>query len=63
MTATSISISWTSGGTEGVTYEVEWQRDTTGECSDEGSGSDTITDGSTSYSISELEETVDISSL
>ena len=28
-----------------------WQRDTSGECSDEDEGSTTITDGSTSYDI------------
>ena len=33
-----------------------WQRDTSGECSDEDEGSTTITDGSTSYDIVGLEE-------
>ena len=33
-----------------------WQRDTSGECSDEDEGSTTITDGSTSYDIMGLEE-------
>ena len=56
MTATSISLSWTSGGSEGVSYEVEWQRNTSVGCSDEDQDSTTITDGSTSYIISGLEE-------
>ena len=55
-TATSISLSWTSAGSEGVSYEVMWQRDTTGECSDEDEDSATITDGSASYDITGLEE-------
>ena len=33
-----------------------WQRDTSGECPDEDEGSTTITDGSTSYIITRLEE-------
>ena len=33
-----------------------WQRDTSGECSDEDNGSTTITDGSTSDDIMGLEE-------
>ena len=56
-TATSITISWTSAGSEGVSYEVMWQTDDVGGCS---GGSDmdstTITDGSTSYDIPGLEE-------
>ena len=54
-TATSISLSWTSAGSV-VDYEVMWQRDTSGECSDEDEGNTTITDGSTSYDIMGLEE-------
>ena len=53
-TATSISLSWTGVVSEGVSYEVNWQRDTTGECSDEDEDSATITD--TSYDITGLEE-------
>ena len=37
-------------------YEVMWERDTSGECPDEDEGSATITDGSTSYTITGLEE-------
>ena len=54
VTATSISLSWTSGGSEGVSYEVEWQKDTSVGCSDEDQDNTTITD--TSYTISGLEE-------
>ena len=35
---------------------MTWQRDTSGECSDEDEGNTTITDGSTSYDIMGLEE-------
>ena len=56
ITATSISLSWTNGGSESVSYEVEWQRDTSVGCSDEDQDSTTITDGSSSYTISGLEE-------
>ena len=54
--ATTISLSWTSAGSVVDSYEVVWERDTSGECSDEDVGSDTITDGSTSYTITGLEE-------
>ena len=53
-TATSISLSWTSAGSEVDSYEVMWQRDTSGECPDEDSIS--LTDGATSYDIVGLEE-------
>ena len=33
-----------------------WQRDTSRDCSDEDEGSSTLTDGSTSYNITGLEE-------
>ena len=33
-----------------------WQRDTSGDCPDEDNGSTTLTDGSTSYTITGLEE-------
>ena len=56
-TATSISLSWTSAGSEGVSYDVEWQRDTSVGCTDEDTDSTTITGGSmTSYTITGLEE-------
>ena len=47
---------WTTGGSEGVSYTVVWQRNTSGDCSDEDQGNDTITDGSTNYEIVNLEE-------
>ena len=55
-TATSMSISWTSLGSYVESYEVMWQRDTSGECSDENEGSISLTGGSTSYDIVGLEE-------
>ena len=55
-TATTISLSWTSAGSVVDSYEVTWERDTSGECPDEDEGSTTITDGSTSYNITGLEE-------
>ena len=55
--ATTISLSWSvPSGSEVDSYEVMWERDTSGECPDEDEGSVTITDGSTSYTITELEE-------
>jgi len=55
-TATTISLSWTSAGSVVDSYEVMWERDTSEECPDEDEGSTTITDGSTSYTITGLEE-------
>ena len=56
-TANSISLSWTSAGSEGVIYDLIWQRDTSIGCLDEDDdGSTTITDGSTTYDIMRLEE-------
>ena len=55
-TATTISLSWSSAGSLVDSYEVTWERDTSGECPDEDEGSTTITDGSTSYTITGLEE-------
>ena len=56
-TATTISLSWTSAGSEIDSYVVMWETDDVGGCS---GGSDmdstTITGGSTSYDITELEE-------
>ena len=53
-TATNISLSWTSAGSVVDSYEVVWERDTSGECPDEDEGSVTITGGS--YTITGLEE-------
>ena len=54
---TSISISWTFVGSEGVIYVVMWETDDVGGCSG-GShmNSVTINDGSTSYEIMGLAE-------
>ena len=55
--ATTISLSWSvPSGSVVDSYEVVWERDTSGECPDEDEGSATITDGSTSYTITGLEE-------
>ena len=56
-TPTTISLSWTSAGSEVDSYEVTWERDTSGECPDVvDTDSTTIIDGSTIYTIRELEE-------
>ena len=55
-TATTISLSWTSAGSVVDSYEVIWQRDTSGDCPNENNGSMFIADGSTSYNITRLEE-------
>ena len=56
-TTTSITISWTNAGSEDVSYEVMWERDTSLKCTGfSDMDSTTITDGSTSYDITELEE-------
>ena len=56
-TATSISLYWSvPSGSVVDSYEVMWQRDTSGECPDEDEDSTTITSGSNSYEIMGLEE-------
>ena len=52
--AFTAALSWTSAGSEVTSYEVVWQRDTSGECPDEDEGSAIFTDGSTSHVISGL---------
>ena len=57
-TATSISLFWTSAGSEVVSYEVMWETDNIGGCSG-GSingGSDSISGDMTNYTIESLEE-------
>ena len=54
--ATTISLSWTSAGSEVDSYEVMWERDTSGECPDEDQNSTIVIGGSTSYTITGLEE-------
>ena len=56
-TATTISLFWSiPNGSVVDSYEVMWERDTSGDCPDEDEGIATITDGSTSYTITGLEE-------
>ena len=57
-TATTITISWTSAGSEDVSYEVMWERDTSLKCTSVSDmDSTTITDDSiASYDITGLEE-------
>ena len=55
-TPMTIPLTWTSAGSEVDSYEVTWERDTSGECPDVDEGSTNITDGSTSYTISGLQE-------
>ena len=55
--ANTIALSWSVPSVSVVkSYEVVWERDISGECPDEDEGSATITDGSTSYTITGLEE-------
>ena len=57
-TATTITISWTSAGSEIDNYAVMWERDTSLKCTGfSDMDSTTITDDSiASYNITELEE-------
>ena len=55
-TSTTISLSWTTSGSVVDSYEVIWERDTSRMCPDVDEGSATITGGSTSYTITGLEE-------
>jgi len=56
-TATTISLFWMSSGTI-ESYDVMWERDSTGKCPAEDESSITITNGTASYSytITGLEE-------
>ena len=53
VTPTSIAVTWSSGGSEGVGYEVEWTYN--GECSGISGGSMSV-GGDTSYTIEDLQE-------
>ena len=56
-TATTITISWTNNDPMVTSYEVMWERDTSLKCTGVSDiDSTTITDGSTSYDITGLEE-------
>ena len=54
--ATTITLSWSFPSGTVASYVVIWKRDTSEECSDEDVGSSTIADGSTNYTIENLEE-------
>ena len=55
-TATTVSLSWTIAGSVMDGYEVIWARDISGKCSYVDEGSATTTGGSTSHTITGLEE-------
>ena len=55
-TPTTISLSWTAANGTADSYEVMWERDTSGECPDVDEGSATISGSSTSHTISGLQE-------
>ena len=55
-TPTTISLSWTSAGSEVDSYKVTWERDTSGECLDVDEGNATVSGSITSYTITQLEE-------
>ena len=44
-------MSWTSADLAVVSYEVRWQRDTSGNCPDEDEGNIELAGGSTSYNV------------
>jgi len=54
--ANTISLSWSIPSGTVANFVVIWKRDTSEECSDEDGRNSTVTDGSTSYSIDNLEE-------
>ena len=56
ITLTTISLSWAAANGTVESYEVTWERDTSGECSDVDMDNATINGASTSYSISGLQE-------
>ena len=56
VTSTSIPLTWTSAGSEAVSYEVEWTYD--GQCVGISGGRASVGVGMTSYTIEDLEEAV-----
>ena len=54
VTPTSIPVRWTSGGSEGLSYEVVWSYE--GGCADISGGSDSISGDMTNYTVEGLEE-------
>ena len=55
-TTTTISISWTTAGSVVNSYEVMWRKNISKKCHNVDEGRMTIINGSTRYTISELEE-------
>ena len=56
-TESTIHLTWSvPSGSVVDSYEVKWERDTSGECPDEDVGNATITHGPTSFNIRQLEE-------
>lgn len=56
-TTTTISLYWSISNESVVDrYVVQWERDTSGDCENEDEGSITVHSGSTSYTITGLEE-------
>ena len=56
VTSTSIPLTWTSAGSEAVSYEVEWTYD--GQCAGISGGRASVGVGITCYTIEDLEEAV-----
>ena len=54
-TPTTIQLSWTSSGNEIDRYEVEWKRDTSGQCPIQDTGNATINYAYNSYTIKGIE--------
>ena len=56
ITPTTISLSWTASSATVDSYEVIWERDTSGKCPNVDMDSTVITSSSTSHTISGLQE-------
>ena len=52
----SITLTWTVPGPEVESYDVSWERDTSGECPNGDSNSTSVSGGSASYTITGLQE-------
>ena len=53
-TATTISLGWTSAGSEVDSYALKWERDPSQECPEEDKGNVTIDGNTTNYTITAL---------
>ena len=53
-TATTISLSWTSAGSEVDSYELNWERDTSLQCPEENKGNATVSGSITNYNLTAL---------